>query len=122
LRCTYFPESRSGSDTSGIQVKGTLHWVSVPNAVEIEVRLYDRLFKVENPDAGEGTFIDHLNPESLTVMPVAYGEPELLTAKPGERYQFLRKGYFCLDQESNDNKLVYNRTVTLRDTWGGGKK
>ena len=122
LRCTYFPESRSGSDTSGIQVKGTLHWVSVPNAIEIEVRLYDRLFKVENPDAGEGTFIDHLNPESLTVMPVAYGEPELLTAKPGERYQFLRMGYFCLDRESNDNKLVYNRTVTLRDTWSGGKK
>lgn len=122
LRCTYLPESRSGSDTSGVQVKGTLHWVSVPHAVEIEVRLYDRLFNVENPDGGEGTFTDHLNPESLTVLPVAYGEPELLTATPGERYQFLRKGYFYLDRDSTDDKIVFNRTVTLRDAWGKSGK
>lgn len=120
LRCSYLPESRSGSDTSGVQVKGTLHWVSVPHAVEIEVRLYDRLFKVENPDDGEGNFTDHLNPASLSVLPVAYGEPELLTTKPGERYQFLRKGYFFPDRESTSGKLVFNRTVTLRDTWGKG--
>ena len=120
LRCTYLPESRSGSDTSGVQVRGTLHWVSVPHAVEIEVRLYDRLFNVQNPDEGEGNFTDHLNPASLSVLPVAYGEPELLTTKPGESYQFLRKGYFFPDHESTSDKLVFNRTVTLRDTWGRG--
>ncbi|HEY8513489.1 MAG TPA: glutamine--tRNA ligase/YqeY domain fusion protein [Cyclobacteriaceae bacterium] len=123
LRCSYLPESRSGADTSGVQVKGTIHWVSIPHAVEIEVRLYDRLFKVENPDEGEGDFTDYINPDSLTIIEKAYGEPELLTARAGEkRYQFLRKGYFCLDSSSTDNKLVFNRTVTLRDTWGGGKK
>ena len=121
LRCTYLPESRSGSDTSGVQVKGTLHWVSVPHAIEIEVRLYDRLFKVENPEEGEGTFTDHLNPASLKVVPVAYGEPELLTAKAGESYQFLRKGYFFPDRDSTVERPVFNRTVTLRDTWGGKK-
>lgn len=121
LRCTYLPESRSGSDTSGVQVKGTLHWVSVPHAIEIEVRLYDRLFKVENPEEGEGTFTDHLNPASLNVLPVAYGEPELLTAKAGESYQFLRKGYFFPDRDSTMERPVFNRTVTLRDTWGGKK-
>lgn len=122
LRCTYMPESRSGSDTSGIHVKGTIHWVSVSHAVEIQVRLYDRLFKVENPDEGEGIFTDHLNPESLSVIPAAYGEPELLTARPGDSYQFLRKGYFCLDRESTDKQIVFNRTVTLRDTWTQGNK
>lgn len=122
LRCTYMPESRSGSDTSGIHVKGTIHWVSVSHAVEIQVRLYDRLFKIENPDEGEGIFTDHLNPESLSVIPAAYGEPELLTARPGDSYQFLRKGYFCLDRESTDKQTVFNRTVTLRDTWTQGNK
>lgn len=122
LRCTYMPESRSGSDTSGIHVKGTIHWVSVSHAVEIQVRLYDRLFKIENPDEGEGIFTDHLNPESLSVIPAAYGEPELLTARPGDSYQFLRRGYFCLDRESTDRQIVFNRTVTLRDTWAQGNK
>lgn len=117
LRCMYLPESRSGSDTSGIHVKGTLHWVSIPHAVEIEIRLYDRLFGVENPDGAGGSFIDHLNPHSLDIIPIAYGEPELLTAIPGDRYQFLRKGYFCLDQGSSQDKPVFNRTVTLRDMW-----
>lgn len=123
VRCSYLPETRSGADTSGIQVKGTIHWVSIPHAVEIEVRLYDRLFKVENPDEGDGDFTDHINPDSLTIIERAYGEPELLTARTGEKhYQFLRKGYFCLDPSSTDDKLVFNRTVTLRDTWGGGKR
>lgn len=123
LRCSYLPESRSGADTSGVQVKGTIHWVSIPHAIELEVRLYDRLFKVENPDEGDGDFTDHINPDSLAIIERAYGEPELLTARTGEkRYQFLRKGYFCLDPSSTDDKLVFNRTVTLRDTWGGGKK
>lgn len=117
LRCTYIPESRSGSDTSGINVKGTLHWVSVSEAIPIEVRLYDRLFKVENLGDAEGDFKDYLNPESLTVMSNVYAEPALRTAALEERFQFLRKGYFCLDADSTEQKLVFNRTVTLRDMW-----
>lgn len=123
VRCSYLPESRSGADTSGVQVKGTIHWVSIPHAVDLEVRLYDRLFRVENPDEGDGDFTDYINPESLAIIERAYGEPELLTAPAGEKhYQFLRKGYFCLDPSSTDDKMVFNRTVTLRDTWGGGKR
>lgn len=121
LRCTYIPESRSGSDTSGIQVKGTLHWVSVPHAIAIEVRLYDRLFNVEDISAVEDDFKNHLNPDSLQVIPRVYAEPELAKATPGERYQFLRKGYFTLDPDSTETKLVFNRTVTLRDMWAKGK-
>lgn len=117
LRCTYIPESKSGSDTSGINVKGTLHWVSIPHAAPIEIRLYDRLFKVEDLSQAEGDFKDHLNPDSLQVVAVAYAEPELSNAKADERYQFLRKGYFCLDPDSTKEKLVFNRTVTLRDMW-----
>lgn len=117
IRCTYLPESRSGSDTSGIQVKGTLHWVSIPHAVKIEARMYDRLFKVEDLSQAEGDFKDHLNPDSLHILPEVYAEPAIRSAKPEERYQFLRKGYFCLDADSTDNKLVFNRTVTLRDMW-----
>jgi glutaminyl-tRNA synthetase len=114
--CTYVPESRSGSDTSGISVKGTLHWVSVPHAVPVETRLYDRLFKVEDLSAAEGDFKDYINPDSLQVTQ-AFAEPALRDAKPEERYQFLRKGYFCLDSNSTQTKLVFNRTVTLRDMW-----
>jgi glutaminyl-tRNA synthetase len=116
LHCTYIPESRSGSDTSGINVKGTLHWVSVQHAVPVETRLYDRLFKVEDLGDAEGDFKDYINPGSLQVSQ-AYAEPALLGAKAEERYQFLRKGYFCLDPDSTKNKLVFNRTVTLRDMW-----
>ncbi len=116
LHCTYIPESKSGSDTSGINVKGTLHWVSISHAVPVEVRLYDRLFKVENVADADGEFKDHLNPNSLIVQTV-YAEPELLSATMNERYQFLRKGYFCLDTDSTNNKLVFNRTVALRDMW-----
>lgn len=116
LRCSYIPESKSGSDTSGINVKGTLHWVSVQHAAPIEVRLYDRLFKVENVAEAEGDFKDQLNPDSLVVQTV-YAEPELAKAKLNERYQFMRKGYFCLDRDSTSGKLIFNRTVGLRDTW-----
>ncbi|WP_025142257.1 glutamine--tRNA ligase/YqeY domain fusion protein [Pedobacter jeongneungensis] len=117
IRCTYIPESKSGSDTSGINVKGTIHWVSAPHAKTAEIRLYDRLFTSETPDAEEGDFKDYLNPESLTVLPNAYIEPALAGADLDGRYQFIRKGYFCLDKDSTDDKLVFNRTVTLKDTF-----
>jgi glutaminyl-tRNA synthetase len=116
VRCTYIPESKSGEDTSGINVKGTLHWVSAKHAVPVEVRLYDRLFKVEDLNSMEGDFKDYINPDSLKVVTV-HAEPELRNAQLGERYQFLRMGYFCLDQDSTKEKLIFNRTVTLRDMW-----
>jgi glutaminyl-tRNA synthetase len=117
LRCSYIPESRSGSDTSGINVKGTLHWVSASHAVPVEVRLYDRLFKVEDVSDAEGDFKEHLNPDSLQVLPAVYAEPSLAQATLTDRFQFLRKGYFILDPDTTADKLVFNRTVTLRDTW-----
>jgi glutaminyl-tRNA synthetase len=117
LRCTYIPESRSGNDTSGINVKGTLHWVSVKTAVSIEIREYDRLFKVEDPMNAEGEFIDHINPDSLKVIQLAVAEPEMAKARFEERYQFLRKGYFTLDKDSSPSQMIFNRTVTLKDTW-----
>src|SRR5690606_22205194 len=100
-----------------IHVKGTIHWVSIQQAVKIEARLYDRLFKVEDPGQAEGDFKDYLNPDSLTVMREVYAEPAIASAKGDERYQFLRKGYFCLDSDSSGDKLIFNRTVTLRDLW-----
>jgi glutaminyl-tRNA synthetase len=117
LRCTYLPESRSGSDTSGINVKGTLHWVSVKHAITAELRLYDRLFKVENPSNEDGDFKDYINPESLQIVTTVYAEPELMNAKFDERYQFLRKGYYSLDKDTSASRMIFNRTVTLRDTW-----
>lgn len=122
LRCTYVPESRSGSDTSGISVKGTLHWVSAAHAVQIEARLYDRLFKVEDLNDAEGDFKDHLNPDSLQIQTNVFAEPSLLEAKPEERFQFLRKGYFCLDADSTKDRLIFNRTVTLKDMWSKESK
>lgn len=116
LRCTYIPESRSGSDTSGISVKGTLHWVYATKALPVEIRQYDRLFKMEDMNTAEGEFRDHLNPDSLQVLK-AYAEPSLADAKIEDRYQFIRLGYFCLDSDSTAEKLVFNRTVTLRDMW-----
>jgi glutaminyl-tRNA synthetase len=116
LHCTYIPESRSGSDTSGINVKGTLHWVSIPQALKVETRLYDRLFKVEDLSSADGDFKDYINPDSLQVTE-AFAEPALADASLPERFQFLRKGYFCLDPDSTKSKLVFNRTVTLRDMW-----
>jgi glutaminyl-tRNA synthetase len=117
IHCSYIAESRSGSDTSGISVKGTLHWVSCAHAVAAEVRLYDRLFKVENVADAAGDFKDHINPDSLTVIGSALAEPTLAEDKQDQAFQFLRKGYFVIDKDSTTNKLVFNRTVTLKDTW-----
>lgn len=122
LKCTYLPESKSGNDTSGIHVKGTLHWVSAAHAVKVEVRLYDRLFKVEDPSSEEGDFKEYINPNSLQVISNAYAEPALKDAQFEERYQFLRKGYFCLDKDSTADKLIFNRTVTLKDAWAKESK
>ena len=122
LRCTYFPESKSGSDTSGINVKGTLHWVAVQNAITAEVRLYDRLFKAEDPSSEEGDFKDYINTGSLQTVTTAYAEPALKNAKMNERYQFLRKGYFTLDTKDTYHRLVFNRTVTLKDAWAKEQK
>lgn len=117
IYCTYVPESRSGNDTSGISVKGVIHFVNVATAVSVEVRLYDRLFKSEDPGSEEGDFKDYINPDSLQVITNAYLEPSLKTAKPGEHFQFIRKGYFCPDTDTTEDKLVFNRTVTLKDAW-----
>ena len=122
LLCSYIPESRSGADTSGINVKGTLHWVSVAHAVSAEVRLYDRLFRVEDPSSEEGDFKDYINPQSLEVVTNVVAEPALLQSGFGDRYQFLRKGYFCLDKDTSEEKLVFNRTVTLKDAWAKEQK
>ena len=121
LRCTYFPESKSGSDNSGLKVKGVIHWVSAKHAVPAEVRLYDRLFNTEDLGAIEDDFTNHLNPESLKVQR-AYAEPELVNAKAEDRFQFMRIGYFCMDYDSTKEKLVFNRTVTLRDMWAKEQK
>ncbi len=122
LHCSYIPESKSGSDTSGINVKGTLHWVSAKHAVHAEVRLYDRLFKVEDVGNAEGDFKDHINTDSLEIIPNAFAEPALAKDSADDRYQFLRKGYFCLDKDSTPEKLVFNRTVTLKDAWAKEQK
>ncbi|MFI5187701.1 MAG: glutamine--tRNA ligase/YqeY domain fusion protein [Chitinophagales bacterium] len=121
LHCSYFPESHSGKDTSGLHVKGTLHWVSVKHAINCEVRLYDRLFKVEDPSSEEGDFKDYINPGSLQIVKTAYAEPSLKSVKFDERYQFIRKGYFCLDKDSSEEKIIFNRTVTLKDSWKPAK-
>ena len=119
ILCTYDPESKSGSDTSGRKVKGTIHWVSAEHATEVEVRLYDRLFMVDDPSVVEEgkTFVDHLNPDSLKVV-TGYVEPALAKAEVGERVQFERLGYYIVDADSTADKQVFNRIVPLRDTWG----
>ena len=122
LKCSYIPESKSGSDTSGLKVQGTLHWVSVAHAIGCELRIYDRLFKVENPSVEEGDFKDYINPGSLQVIQHAYAEPALKTATFNDSYQFLRKGYFCLDKDSNEEGMVFNRTVSLKDAWAKEQK
>lgn len=116
VHCTYLPESKSGNDTSGIRAKGTIHWVSVPHAAKAEVRLYDRLFTIENP-GDEEDFTRFINPDSLQVIQEAYIETALTTAKAGDKFQFIRKGYFAVDKDSTPDHLVFNRTATLRDTW-----
>ncbi len=117
VHCTYIPESRSGADSSGINVKGTLHWVSAAHAKKIELRLYDRLFKVEDVGNAEGDFKEYINNDSLEVIENAYAEPAILTDGIEERHQFIRKGYFYLDKDSTPEKPVFNRTVSLKDTW-----
>ncbi len=117
VHCTYIPESRSGTDTSGIHVKGTIHWVCAKSAQTAEIRLYDRLFRVEDPSNEDGDFKDYINPDSLTVISNAFIEPDLMNAEAGRGYQFIRKGYFSLDSDSTPGKPVFNRTVTLKDTW-----
>ncbi|MDP4213210.1 MAG: glutamine--tRNA ligase/YqeY domain fusion protein [Bacteroidota bacterium] len=117
LRCTYLPESKSGADSSGLKVQGTLHWVSAPHAINIELRLYDRLFKVENPGSEDGDFKEYINPDSLQVLTHAVAEPSLRNAKFNQGYQFIRKAYFCLDKDSSEEKIIFNRTVSLKDAW-----
>ena len=117
LRCTYDPATRGGDAPDGRKVKSTLHWVSAAHAVTAEVRVYDRLFSVENPGAGETDFLTQLNPDSLEVLRDCQVEPSLAAATPGARFQFERLGYFAVDTESRSDALVFNRTVTLRDTW-----
>jgi glutaminyl-tRNA synthetase len=119
LHCTYDPATRGGDSPDGRKVRGTLHWVSADHSLEAEVRLYDRLFSVENPlDVEEGEdFTASLNPNSLEILTSCRVEPSLAGAAPGSRYQFERQGYFCVDPDSADGKLVFNRTVSLRDTW-----
>ena len=117
VHCTYISGSKSGGDNSGISVKGTIHWVSAAHAATAEIRLYDRLFKVEDPSSEEGDFKNYINPDSLQVINNAYIEPSLKNAASGDPYQFIRKGYFCLDKDSTAEKLVFNRTVTLKDAW-----
>ena len=119
LRCVYDPATRGGDAPDGRRVKSTLHWVSAAHAIPAEVRLYDRLFSGEDPDrvAGGKTFLDNLNPSSLEILQSARLEPGLASATPGLRVQFERLGYFCVDPDSRPGALVFNRTVSLRDTW-----
>jgi glutaminyl-tRNA synthetase len=119
VHCTYDPATRGGDSPDGRKVKGTIHWVSAAHALDAEVRLYDHLFTKENPDdVPEGEdFTASLNPNSLEVLTGCKVEPSLAGAAPGDRYQFERQGYFCVDPDSTAEKLVFNRTVSLRDTW-----
>lgn len=118
VRCTYVPESKSGEDTSGLKVKGTLHYVEASHAKSVEVRLYDRLFTVPTPaDDPDVDFIQYLNPDSMKVLTGVMVEPELAKARPGEIFQFFRKGYFIVDPDSTEDHLIFNQAVALRDSW-----
>lgn len=117
LNCTYVPESRSGHDTSGISVKGVLHWVSATENITAEVRLYDRLFTVENPDNQEKEFLHYVNPDSLKIINKAYIEKHFALDSIDSKFQFLRLGYFCFDKDSTPQHLVFNKTVGLKDSW-----
>ncbi len=116
LRCTYDPSTRGGDAADGRKVKSTLHWVSAAHAIDVEVRLYDRLFTSESPGAIADYRAD-LNPRSLEVLTSCRLEPSVAGAPAGTRYQFERLGYFCVDADSTPGRLVFNRTVTLKDTW-----
>jgi len=120
IHCTYDPATRGGDAPDGRKVKATLHWVSAPHAVRAEVRLYDHLFRTADPDDVADPSLDwksNLNPNSLHTLPAAFLEPSLGTAAPGERFQFERLGYFTVDPDSTPDCPVFNRTVTLKDTW-----
>jgi len=117
LHCTYDPETRGGWSKDGREVKGTLHWVSAAHALEAKVRLYDRLFTVPNPLEQKDNFTNCVNPNSLVTLTSCRVEPSLAGAAPGSRFQFLRQGYFCVDPDSSAGTLVFNRSVSLRDTW-----
>jgi glutaminyl-tRNA synthetase len=125
LKCTYDPETRGGQSADNRKVKATLHWVSACHAIEAEIRLYDRLFYTENPyEYAEGeTFLSNLNPDSLKAV-TGYIEPFVKNARAEDKFQFERLGYFCMDKDSTPDRPVFNRTVTLRDTWAkiAGKK
>ena len=116
IHCTYIPESRSGNDTSGIHVKGTLHWVSALDYVEVELREYDRLFSVEDPASEAGDFKEYLNPDSLNIIK-GFAEVSICEQSDVKHYQFLRKGYYAIDNESDRSHLIFNRTVGLKDGW-----
>ena len=116
IHCTYIPESRSGNDTSGIHVKGTLHWVSASDYVEVELREYDRLFSVEDPASEAGDFKEYLNPDSLNIIK-GFAEVSICEQSDVNLYQFLRKGYYAIDNESDRSHLIFNRTVGLKDGW-----
>lgn len=119
VHCTYDPETRGGYSPDGRKVRGTIHWVSAQHALNAEIRLYDRLFKTPDPDNTEeaNTFLDNLNPDSLAVLTECKVEPSLGESQPGDRFQFERQGYFCTDLDSSKERLVFNRTVSLRDSW-----
>ncbi|MGW8121909.1 glutamine--tRNA ligase/YqeY domain fusion protein [Roseivirga echinicomitans] len=117
IHCTYDPETRSGNDTSGKKVKGTLGWVSIAHAVPATLRLYDRLFSTENLNSIDDDFLNHINPDSLTVVENAMLEPSIKDAQAGDIFQFERQGYFVVDRDSTPEKKVFNRTITLRDNW-----
>lgn len=123
VHCSYYPDSKSGEDTSGIKAKGTLHWVSIPHAKTATVRQYSTLFSEPEPLGDpDQDFMELINPDSLQVIEKAYVEPGLEEAEPGKRFQFMRLGYYCVDQDSTPEKPVFNLTVTLRDTWAKKKK
>jgi glutaminyl-tRNA synthetase len=117
IHCEYIKNSKSGQDTSGIKPQGTLHWVSAKNAIPVTVNEYDRLFKVENPDAAEGDFKSYINENSLKKIPNAWAEPALKEANLQQHFQFLRKGYFYLDKDSTADTIIFNKTVGLKDSW-----
>ena len=119
IHCTYDPETRGGQSPDGRKVKGTIHWVSAKHAINAAVRLYDRLFNVENPsdESKVGSFLENLNPDSVVTLENCKLEENLKSAKPGDTFQFLRMGYFCADTDSTPEHLIFNRTVALKDSW-----
>jgi glutaminyl-tRNA synthetase len=119
VHCTFDSETRGGYSPDGRKVKGTIHWVSAQHALNAEIRLYDRLFIKPDPDNTEEgqTFLDNINPESFSIVNNCKVEPSLIACKSGDRFQFERQGYFCVDLDSQDGKIIFNRTVSLKDSW-----